>query len=364
MISSVVSTVLPNSTATIPWLPARSNASATISPSAASLAAMLATARRPAGPCRALAERFNAAMVSMTASSIPSTSSTGLAPAARHLRPSCTSTSASTVAVVVPSPATSLVCFETSRSTCAPIFSNGHSSSISLAMLAPSREMIGVPIGRSMIAFMPFGPSVPRTALASLAMPLPNAARAASSCSMIFGIGCPHLSLKSFFAWSYSQSNAQVLGPVLRVRRFRRSFRLWHKGRFEIEAHGKQAAAESAVEFGVDADAPEARDVGSKAVGFQPRSLRVDESGLIGTWRPNDGAPFKIAPYQFFTVVIDRQATKLHQCQGDDRFGRVAHPDEMVEQRHLSALECLDQECLTQIIQVAIGLGTEGLLKR
>src|SRR6202043_3612951 len=256
---------------------------------------MLATARRSAGPCRALAERFSAAMVSVTASSSPSTSSTGLAPAVRHLKPSCTSTSARTVAVVVPSPATSLVCFETSRSTCAPIFSNGHSSSISLAMMTPSREMIGVPIGRSMIAFMPFGPSVPRTALASLATPLPS-------------------------------------------------------------------AAESAVKFGVDADAPEPRNVGSKAVGFQPRSLCVDESRLIGTQRPNDGAPFKIAPYQFLTFIVDRKPTKLHQCQGDDHFGRVPHPEEVVEQRYLPALVCLDQECLTQIIQVAIGLNTEGLL--
>ena len=46
-----------------------------------------------------------------------------------------------------------------------------------------------------------------------------------------------------------------------------------------------------------------------------------------------------------------------------NRFGRVPHPEEVVEQRYLPALVCLDQECLTQIIQVAIGLGTEGLLK-
>ena len=68
------------------------------------------------------------------------------------------------------------------------MFSNGHSSSISLAMLTPSRDTRGVPIGRSMIAFMPLGPSVPRTALASLATPRPRASLASSSCSMIFGI--------------------------------------------------------------------------------------------------------------------------------------------------------------------------------
>src|SRR5260370_24868610 len=129
-------------------------------------------------------------------------------------------------------------------------------------MLTPSREMIGVPIGRSMIAFMPFGPSVPRTALASLATPLPSAARAASSCSMIFGIGCPHLLLNSFLSWSHSRSDTLISGHVLRVRRSRRSFRSWHEVRFQIETHGKQTAAERAIELGVDPDAPQARDVG------------------------------------------------------------------------------------------------------
>ena len=42
----------------------------------------------------------------------------------------------------------------------------------------------------------------------------------------------------------------------------------------------------------------------------------------------------------------------------------MPHPDEVVEQRHLPALECLDEKRLTQIIQIAIGLGAEGLLKR
>src|SRR5439155_310596 len=78
----------------------------------------------------------------------------------------------------------------------------------------------------------------------------------------------------------------------------------------------------------------------------------------------DDGAPFKITPHQFFTFIIDRQTTKLHQRQADDYFRRVPYPDEVVEQRYLPALECLDEERLTQIIQVAIGLGAEGLLKR
>ena len=71
---------------------------------------------------------------------------------------------ASTIAVVVPSPATSLVCIETSRATCAPMFSNRLGSSTSAAMLTPSRVISGVPTGRSIIAFRPLGPSVGSTA--------------------------------------------------------------------------------------------------------------------------------------------------------------------------------------------------------
>ena len=190
--SSTVSTVVPNSTLTIPLSPTRSSASATMLPVASSLAAMIATARVSRRPLTGRAMRLSAATASLAASSSPCTSSTGLAPWARQARPCCTIASASTVAVVVPSPATWLVCCETSRTTCAPMFSNGHSSSISWAMLTPSRETIGVPTGRSMMAFIPLGPSVPRTAFASLATPRPRASLAASSCSIILAILVSH----------------------------------------------------------------------------------------------------------------------------------------------------------------------------
>jgi hypothetical protein len=61
----------------------------------------------------------------------------------------------------------SLVCIDTSRTTCAPMFSNRSKSSISDAMDTPSRLISGVPMGRSIIAFMPCGPSVDSTAAAS-----------------------------------------------------------------------------------------------------------------------------------------------------------------------------------------------------
>ena len=52
---------------------------------------------------------------------------------------------ASTVAVVVPSPASSLVREATSFTICAPMFSNLSDSSISLATVTPSLVMRGAP---------------------------------------------------------------------------------------------------------------------------------------------------------------------------------------------------------------------------
>ena len=70
----------------------------------------------------------------------------GLAPAATFFRPSVTMAWASTVAVVVPSPATSLVLVAASFRSWAPMFSKGSSSSISLATVTPSWVTVGAPI--------------------------------------------------------------------------------------------------------------------------------------------------------------------------------------------------------------------------
>ena len=64
---------------------------------------------------------------------MPRFRSIGFIPAARYFSPSWIMLCASTVAVVVPSPAISLVRAATSRSSCAPMFSNRSSSSIDLA---------------------------------------------------------------------------------------------------------------------------------------------------------------------------------------------------------------------------------------
>ena len=66
-------------------------------------------------------------------------------PAATDLAPSRTIAAARMVAVVVPSPAMSLVLLATSRTICAPMFSNLSESSISLATVTPSLVIRGAP---------------------------------------------------------------------------------------------------------------------------------------------------------------------------------------------------------------------------
>ena len=95
----------------------------------------------------------------------------GLAPAARFFIPALTIACASTVAVVVPSPAASLVFVATSLTSCAPIFSNLSSSSISLAIVTPSLVISGAPYDLSRTTLRPLGPSVTLTVLASLLTP-------------------------------------------------------------------------------------------------------------------------------------------------------------------------------------------------
>src|SRR5712664_3212982 len=85
------------------------------------------------------------------------------------------------VAVVVPSPATSEVLAATSFSICAPRFSPGALSSISLATVTPSLVRVGLPNFLAMTTFRPFGPSVTLTACAMMLIPRKSAARAVSS---------------------------------------------------------------------------------------------------------------------------------------------------------------------------------------
>ena len=92
-------------------------------------------------------------------------------PEATYFMPSRTIAWASTVAVVVPSPATSEVLEATSFTICAPMFSNLSLSSISFATDTPSLVTVGEPQERSSTTLRPLGPSVIFTASARMFSP-------------------------------------------------------------------------------------------------------------------------------------------------------------------------------------------------
>src|SRR6187401_3158621 len=123
---------------------------------------------------------FRCSTMASTARSTPRFKSIGFMPAATALEPSLTIEAASTVAVVVPSPAKSDDFEATSRTICAPIFSNLSSSSISLATVTPSLVMRGAPNDLSSTTLRPFGPSVTLTALARMSTPRSMRSRAST----------------------------------------------------------------------------------------------------------------------------------------------------------------------------------------
>jgi hypothetical protein len=137
--------VFDSSTVTTPSLPTLSMASARPRRSPESAAEMRATWAISELSSISLACSAMASTAAATAFSMPRLSAIGLAPAATLRRPSRTSAWASTVAVVVPSPAMSLVLVATSFTSWAPMFSNGSSSSISRAIDTPSLVMVGAP---------------------------------------------------------------------------------------------------------------------------------------------------------------------------------------------------------------------------
>src|SRR5208282_856335 len=125
--------------------------------------------------------------------------SIGFMPAATALAPSRTIVWARTVAVVVPSPARSLVLEATSRTIWAPMFSNLSASSISLATVTPSLLMRGAPNDLSRTTLRPLGPSVTFTALARISTPRSIRSRASVlNLTSLAGILSFLLSLGSF----------------------------------------------------------------------------------------------------------------------------------------------------------------------
>src|SRR3954471_610010 len=187
--SSSMPKVFDSSTVTTPSLPTLSMASAMTSPMAGSAAEIDATWAISALSSISLACFLIASTAAATALSMPRFSAIGLAPAATLRMPSCTSACARTVAVVVPSPARSLVLVATSLTSCAPMFSNGSSSSTSRAIDTPSLVMVGAPNFFSRTTLRPRGPSVTLTELAILFTPASRARRASSSNFRILGMG-------------------------------------------------------------------------------------------------------------------------------------------------------------------------------
>src|SRR4051812_21623711 len=173
--------VFDSSTVTTPSLPTRSMASAMTSPMDGSAAEIEATWAISLLSSISLAWPLMASTTVATARSMPFLRDMGLAPAATLRRPSLTMAWASTVAVVVPSPATSLVLVATSFTSWAPMFSKASSSSTSRAMVTPSLVMVGAPHFFSTTTLRPLGPIVTLTASASLLTPASRPRRALSS---------------------------------------------------------------------------------------------------------------------------------------------------------------------------------------
>src|SRR5271166_812800 len=177
--SSSVSRLFASSTVITPSLPTLSIACEIIAPIVLSPLAAIAPTW-PISSDLVILRLFalRSATIASTARSTPRLTSIGLAPAATDLAPSLTIAWARMVAVVVPSPAVLLCLAATSRTICAPMFSNLSASSISLATVTPSLVMRGAPKLLSRMTLRPFGPSVTRTALARISTPRINFSRA------------------------------------------------------------------------------------------------------------------------------------------------------------------------------------------
>src|SRR6058998_2222076 len=187
--SNWVSADFDSSTVMTPSLPTFSIASAIRLPIVLSLfEAIVATCAISFLSLVDLEKVLRLATTASTAASMPRLRPIGLAPAVTFFRPSRKIACASTVAVVVPSPATSEVFDATSLTICAPMFSYLSLSSISLATVTPSLVIVGLPNFLSMTTLRPLGPSVAFTASAMILTPLSSALRASSLNFSCFGM--------------------------------------------------------------------------------------------------------------------------------------------------------------------------------
>ena len=137
---------MPSSTVITPSLPTLSIASASRLPITGSLLALIEpTLAISSLSATGLAIVRRWATAASTALSMPRRMAVGLLPAAMFRSPSRKMARANTVAVVVPSPATSEVFDATSLTSFAPMFSKRSSSSTSLLTVTPSLVTVGPP---------------------------------------------------------------------------------------------------------------------------------------------------------------------------------------------------------------------------
>src|SRR5215217_3673990 len=195
--SSSVARLFASSTVITPSLPTFCIASASILPTSASPFEEIVPTWAISSEVVTFLERdCRSLTTASTARSTPRLRSIGFMPAATDLPPSRTIAAARMVAVVVPSPATSLVLDATSRTICAPMFSNLSESSISLATVTPSLVMRGAPKLFSSTTLRPLGPSVTLTASARIVTPLSIRARASvENLTSLAAIGAVSLSV-------------------------------------------------------------------------------------------------------------------------------------------------------------------------
>src|SRR5829696_3579386 len=184
-----------SSTVITPSLPTFSMTSPIRAPISLSAAEMEATWAISSLPLTSVDISLMRATTASAARSRPCLRSMALAPAATLRMPSWTMAWARTVAVVVPSPATSLVLVAASFRSWAPMLANGSSSSISLATVTPSWVTVGAPNFLSRATLRPFGPRVVLTALARTSTPSFKERRAVSLNSRTFGMWLISLSL-------------------------------------------------------------------------------------------------------------------------------------------------------------------------
>ena len=150
-------------------------------------------------------------------------------PAATDLAPSRTIAWASTVAVVVPSPAVSDVRVATSRTSWAPMFSNLSESSISLATVTPSLVMRGAPYDLSSRTLRPLGPSVTFTEFGQDVDAAQHAGAGVAAetyffschgrCSLFLGIGSGASCHAAFLRTAAAPSITPITSDSLMIRR-------------------------------------------------------------------------------------------------------------------------------------------------